>query len=545
MKQFLLTLAVLICSFTTFAQKTTKHTVYFNVDSYTISDHEQKALEAFLAQEKMNGHVGKVTITGHTDSDASVAYNTTLSQKRVLAVARLCAGIAPPENVSLNWFGETKPLNKNVSANDKRLNRRVEIVVEHGVPDIVETSGTIKDLYKKLEQKEQVFCISPKGDTTLRLEQGTLVYFPPMAFGNRTDKCIEIRAKEIYKKSDMILENLSTTSNGRLLESAGMIYLEARSNDQPIELAPDKEALIFLPTETLRPDMQAFNGTRDPHTDNMNWEATGRPAYLLNIPPGDPCRDRGYDQQTCTRCKFFFCRVNRFGEGMKGIVNRRQHRANRDFRICQRKLRKMGLNSMPILAPPLTEQQLIQCAQLDSLYKVYGVNNYNALLEAMNKEKMKKYGVKTLEQLHDTLNKIKIAEIEGKFKAGKIGSVSQEDMRFYLLSTTRMGWINCDAFSKISGDKITMETNLKPDNQTDCKVVFTSVRGILPAVATEKNYQFLQVPEKQDVWLIGLRFRDGQAYLSMTSTTTAKNVVMAPFKAVTMEELKQTLRKLD
>ena len=62
MKQFLLTLAVLISSFTTFAQKTTTHTVYFDVDSYTISDSEQKALETFLAQEKMNGHIGKVTI---------------------------------------------------------------------------------------------------------------------------------------------------------------------------------------------------------------------------------------------------------------------------------------------------------------------------------------------------------------------------------------------------------------------------------------------------------------------------------------------------
>jgi hypothetical protein len=545
MKQFLLTLAVLICSFTTLAQYTTTHIVYFAVDSYTISESEKKALDVFLAEERMRDHIGKVTIAGHTDSDASLEYNTQLSQNRVIAVARICAGIAPPDQISLNWLGETQPLNQNASSDEKRMNRRVEIVVEHGVPDLVETTGTIKDLYKKLEQKEQVFCISPKGDTTLRLEQGTIVYFPAMAFGDRSDDCIEIRAKEFYKKSDMILENLSTASNGRLLESAGMIYLEARSNGQPIELAPNKEALIFLPTETLRPDMQGFNGTRDPHTDNMNWEAMGRPAFLLNIPPGDPCRDRDLDQQPCTRCKFFFCRVKRFGLGMKGIVNLKQHLANRDLRICQRNLRKMGLNSMPLTTPPLTDQQLIQCAQLDSLYKAYGVDNYNALLEAMNKEKMKKYGVKTLEQLHDTLNKIRIAEIEGKLQAGEISSVSQEEMRFYLLSTTRMGWINCDAFTNIEGDKITMETDLKSDNQTDCKAVFTSIRSILPAIPTDKNFQFLKVPKKQEIWLIGLRFKDGQAYLSLTQTTSAAKVVMAQFKPVTLEELKATLRKLD
>ena len=108
-----------------------------------------------------------------------------------------------------------------------------------------------------------------------------------------------------------------------------------------------------------------------------------------------------------------------------------------------------------------------------------------------------------------------------------------------------MGWINCDAFTNIEGDKITMETDLKSDNQTDCKTVFTSIRSILPAIPTDKNFQFLKVPKKQEIWLIGLRFKDGQAYLSLTQTTSAANVVMAPFKPVTLEELKATLRKLD
>ncbi|WP_386679309.1 OmpA family protein [Loktanella sp. R86503] len=66
-------------------------------------------------------------IAGHTDSDASDAYNLDLSQRRVEAVLRALAvrGIAT-EGYSARGYGESEPIATNATAEGKAQNRRVE-----------------------------------------------------------------------------------------------------------------------------------------------------------------------------------------------------------------------------------------------------------------------------------------------------------------------------------------------------------------------------------------------------------------------------------
>jgi hypothetical protein len=525
------------------AQKLTKHTVYFDVDQYTLTASEKTALEDFIRQEGNSTYISSIRITGHTDADASSAYNIKLSERRVKTVADLFRKDHPLAPITEEWLGEVKPVNNNTSDAEKKLNRRVEITIERWVPDYVEPVSTIKDLYTLLEQQKQRICIDPKGDTTIRLEQGTILYFPPEPFGKIGGKCVEIRAKEVYKKSDMILENLSTTSNGSLLESAGMVYLEAAVNNQLVQLASGKKVIILLPADTLRDDMKGFFGKRDPHTDIINWEASlTDPVSALNTKVGANCQEILKDRQpnTCERCKIFFCRFQRFDDFMKGTVNGSQRDANRSFRKCQRNLRRS--RGAIQVTPSYRESDIANCQKLDSLFKQYGVKDYASLQLAMNKEKMDKYGVKTLEELRDTLNKIQIAGIEKNLKEGKL---NEGDLQYYLLSTAQLGWINCDAFSKLKGDKITINTDLKVDEQTACKAVFLNVAGMLPGIAGPNNFQFSSVPKGHEIWLIGLRFLDKQAYLSMKRSTSQEKVEMGPFQKVSLEELKEALKKVD
>jgi hypothetical protein len=70
----------------------------------------------------------------------------------------------------------------------------------------------------------------------------------------------------------MILESLSTTSNGQLIESAGMVYTEAwDQNGNEVELNSGAEITIMIPTDTIRADMQLFTGERDFESNQMNW----------------------------------------------------------------------------------------------------------------------------------------------------------------------------------------------------------------------------------------------------------------------------------
>jgi len=80
-----------------------------------------------------------LTIVGHTDNVGTHQYNQTLSERRSGAVADYlrAKGVIPQRLVSLGQ-GETSPRATNATEEGRRLNRRVEIMVE---PIVVETPG--------------------------------------------------------------------------------------------------------------------------------------------------------------------------------------------------------------------------------------------------------------------------------------------------------------------------------------------------------------------------------------------------------------------
>ena len=72
-----------------------------------------------------------IEIAGHTDSQGNDAYNLNLSENRAAAIrAYLEANMGlPPDQVKSIGYGETKPIASNETVDGRRLNRRIEIVV--------------------------------------------------------------------------------------------------------------------------------------------------------------------------------------------------------------------------------------------------------------------------------------------------------------------------------------------------------------------------------------------------------------------------------
>jgi OmpA-OmpF porin, OOP family len=72
-----------------------------------------------------------VIIEGHTDSDGRAAWNQTLSVHRAKAVREhLVSAGAKPRQLSVIGFGQFRPHAPNVSAKNKRSNRRAVLIVE-------------------------------------------------------------------------------------------------------------------------------------------------------------------------------------------------------------------------------------------------------------------------------------------------------------------------------------------------------------------------------------------------------------------------------
>jgi OOP family OmpA-OmpF porin len=74
----------------------------------------------------------KYLIAGHTDSQGNDAYNLNLSENRAAAIrAYLEANMnLPPEQFESIGYGESRPIANNESMEGRRLNRRIEIIID-------------------------------------------------------------------------------------------------------------------------------------------------------------------------------------------------------------------------------------------------------------------------------------------------------------------------------------------------------------------------------------------------------------------------------
>ncbi len=115
----------------------------------------------------------------------------------------------------------------------------------------------------------QLFEINPAKDTVIETMGGIVFAIPAGAFLNAGDQfTLEIR--EALTPMDIMKAGLSTTSNGELLETGGMFYLNARNGEASLKINPDKPVYANVPTNEIRPGMQLFEGERTAD-GGINW----------------------------------------------------------------------------------------------------------------------------------------------------------------------------------------------------------------------------------------------------------------------------------
>ena len=109
------------------------------------------------------------------------------------------------------------------------------------------------------------FTIYPATEQIIYGEQGTVVRFPANCFSTQglTDvNEIEITLCEYYTIEDILLSGLTTTSEDKIIETGGAIYVEARFKEKVLHLKTDHPIDIFFPSEMdeLKNGMKPFEG---------------------------------------------------------------------------------------------------------------------------------------------------------------------------------------------------------------------------------------------------------------------------------------------
>lgn len=217
----------------------------------------------------------KIVLEGHTDNIGTLAYNQKLSQARVNEIKSILVDHKiEPNRIIVLASGASKPIADNNSLEGRAKNRRVEILLTTHILDkevVLEKTKQLNDKLLSLISKRGVtHRINPKIEQTIVAKQGTKIKVPAHAFDVPEGAKVLLKVTEVYRKSDMILQNLATVSNGHALETGGMIKIEAFADGTPIQLKEGMALDIEVPTEEIEDSMQLF-ASEIAEDGSINW----------------------------------------------------------------------------------------------------------------------------------------------------------------------------------------------------------------------------------------------------------------------------------
>ena len=153
--------------------------------------------------------------------------------------------------------------------------------------DLLSSKFHPNDPFQATMVKSQFFRIDGKQDEVLEGQEGTVIVLPKDCFmnseGETVTENIQIELAEALSLDQMLLSNLTTTTNERLLETDGMLYFNASANGEQLQVNPNKPVYIEIPTKKRKANMMAYKGVRE-ENGNMDWvEPKALENFLVTV----------------------------------------------------------------------------------------------------------------------------------------------------------------------------------------------------------------------------------------------------------------------
>lgn len=150
-------------------------------------------------------------------------------------------------------------------------------------------SSPLDSVYHAIRPAVQQYSIKPTKTQKIKSTNGTEVLIPANSFidgyGNLVTENVEIEIIEAVELTDFLTCNLQTLSNDQVLESAGMLFIDAKSNGQSLRLAEGQKISISMPMMKAEPGFQMFTGKTD-EDGTLNWmeDRSADKDYLIPFP---------------------------------------------------------------------------------------------------------------------------------------------------------------------------------------------------------------------------------------------------------------------
>ena len=115
------------------------------------------------------------------------------------------------------------------------------------------------------DNDRQCFNINPSIENTITSDNGNKYYFPPHAFVAAngypvSTQNIDVCVWEFVDKKSLIYSGLTTDAGGKMLETAGSFFIEAKLNGEELQLAHGETYTVEMRAKKSYPDMFTYYG---------------------------------------------------------------------------------------------------------------------------------------------------------------------------------------------------------------------------------------------------------------------------------------------
>lgn len=585
-KMYLFLLLVYVVTSGARAQELLRESVYFETDQHELTTAARQSLDELL-QHTMDLSDFHLQILAFTDDRGATEYNYQLALRRGQSVQNYLSSLGlQVEKSSVESLGEVASQQPNEQ--ERSRNRRVDLILT------AKWIGSLSEVWEALDQDRlQEFRIDAQKGNVVEGKAGTRVWIPEGAFtfanGQKPTGPITLRMKEAYAFGDMLIDGLSTHSDGQLLETGGMIFLEAEADGQELQLGADQAMAVALPTQQLQEGMQLFMGEQAADGTLSNWSATQQaPApelneFLLDLPPfpkikrnwikppkevidyaGEPTAPRRPIKPN-PPSKPRREAIVYYPNAIKGIFMSKAKRKKREEEIYERrmanytaKLEKYKKRQADYRVAierygqdvKVYEQALqaweSQVQEQKDNFKSTPV--YQAYAEQVRKSedaRRARYD-QAVKEWYEIKNR-RISEYEAQYGDALLSSSAMAKQ--YLYRVSRLGWINCDRFYEVpKEEKVTLAIADGDAEEEELFVIFKDIKSMMKASKWQHgtHYQVSNLPKDMEIRVVGIKVMDGKAQLAVKDTKVSdQGAVQLSYRPASINKIRSALQDLD
>ncbi len=435
----------------------------------------------------------------------------------------------------------------------------------------IELADEVTDEVEIPKKLAQIFTISSKKDTTLICKEGTKLIIKGNSFITTDNREIAgrlaLNVTEFYKLSDILLANLTTTSNGNLLETGGMLYIEAIQSKSILKLKDDAYIEITFPSKVKKENMQLFSGEWKDGIINWTLEKQGIPivkneiieedvevpfAVIEQIPvyPGCENLPNASGKRCMSEAISKFVQRNFNPKIITNLGLRGRQRINVIFKInkdgevtniqtrashpdLEREASRV-ISLLPKMKPGKQRGRVVTVPY--SLPIIFQVDD--AMGRVLNNNAIP-IGTDPIQDSIVNMN------FKDRLTSKDHANLSVTEVNNYILRSSNLGWINCDRYvNNRNNIKYLLKTN--GYRGTTVNMVFKSLSGVIPSRKLNGEFYFKNVPNDEEIVLIAVKKDNGKLYFDIVETKTQpKPSLQFDFKEVTVDDLKLELEKLN